>query len=107
MSDEAPQVTVDEVRLRKSDRVVIIDVRSAAEFALGHVHGMPTIPASELPDYVAELRSASLVVTVCAKGGRRSEGAAAALRARGLPDVRILAGGTAAWLAPRGEAARD
>lgn len=107
MSDEAALITLDELRLRKSDRVVIIDVRSAAEFADGHVHGARNIPASELPDHAAELRSASLVVTVCAKGGGRSEGAAAALRALGLPDVRFLVGGTVAWLASRGEAARD
>jgi rhodanese-related sulfurtransferase len=107
MRDKTAQITVDELRLRRSDRVVVIDVRSAAEFAEGHLHGARNIPASELPDHVAELRSASLVVTVCAKGGGRSESAAAALRALGLPDVRFLAGGTAAWLAFRGEAARD
>jgi rhodanese-related sulfurtransferase len=107
VSDAAAQITVAELRLRKSDRVVILDVRSAAEFEEGHVHGARNIPASELPDHVAELRSASLVVTVCAKGGGRSEGAAAALRTLGLPDVRFLAGGTVAWIASRGEAARD
>lgn len=107
MSDKAAQITVEELRLRIPERVVILDVRSAAEFEEGHVHGARNIPASELPDHVTELRSASLVVTVCAKGGGRSESAAAALRALGLPDVRFLAGGTVAWLAFRGEAARD
>ncbi|MDP2342700.1 MAG: rhodanese-like domain-containing protein [Deltaproteobacteria bacterium] len=41
---------------------------------------------------------ASKVVTVCGKGGGRSDRAAQLLRERGFVDVAALCGGTAAWL---------
>lgn len=48
------------------------------------------------------------VVTVCGKGGGRSDRAATLLRERGISSARSLCGGTAAWMAagaaPLGEA---
>lgn len=107
MSDEQARITVDELRLRSPDQVVVVDVRSAEEFADGHVEGARNIPATDLEGHVEELGSAALVVTVCTKGGGRSEGAAVALRTFGLPNVRFLAGGTLAWLAAHGGSERE
>lgn len=98
MSEEQVRITVDALR-RSTDRVIVVDVRSPEEFAEAHVEGARNIPASDLAGRVDDLRAAELVVTVCTKGGGRSEGAAAALRALGLPNVRFLEGGTLAWLA--------
>ena len=76
----------------------IIDVRSPEEFAAGHVDGAVNIPLDALAARAPELPRDALVVTVCAKGGGRSEQAADQLRARGLTSVRSLCGGTEAWL---------
>lgn len=107
MSDDQARITVDELRRCAPDPVVVVDVRSAEEFAAGHVGGARNIAATDLEGHVEELGWAALVVTVCTKGGGRSEAAAAALRTFGLPNVRFLAGGTLAWLAARGGSERD
>jgi len=79
-------------------RVFIVDVRSPEEFAAGHVDGAVNIPLDALAARAPELPRDALVVTVCAKGGGRSEQAADQLRARGFTAVRSLCGGTEAWL---------
>src|SRR3990172_6990304 len=73
-------------------------VRSPEEFAAGHVDGAVNIPLDALAARAPELPRDALVVTVCAKGGGRSEQAADQLRARGFTAVRFLRGGTEAWL---------
>ncbi|MFZ5440100.1 MAG: rhodanese-like domain-containing protein [Myxococcota bacterium] len=82
---------------------VIVDVRSAEEFAAGHVAGARNIPLEALPQHVGELRGRP-VITVCGKGGGRSERGAAELRALGIRDVRSLCGGTVAWREAHGSA---
>lgn len=93
-------ITVDALdRLRAEGRdVIVIDVRTAEEFAAGHVANARHVPPDELVDLAAALRRADLVVTACGKGGGRSAEAAARLRALGV-QARFLAGGTFAWLA--------
>ena len=76
---------------------VVVDVRSPEEFAAGHVDGAINIPLEELPARAAELPKSQLVVTVCGKGGGRSDRAAEQLRAQGFEQVRPLCGGTHAW----------
>jgi MFS family permease len=78
-------------------RVFIIDVRSPAEFALGHVAGAVNIPLDQIGSRWTEVPRDALVVTVCGKGGGRSEHGAQELRDRGFNEVRSLCGGTDAW----------
>jgi MFS family permease len=80
-------------------RVLIVDVRSPAEFAAGHVDGAVNIPLDALEARAPELPRDALVVTVCGKEGGRSAQAADQLRARGFTSARSLCGGTEAWLA--------
>jgi rhodanese-related sulfurtransferase len=80
-------------------RVLIVDVRSPAEFAAGHIDGAVNIPLDALEARATELPRDALVVTVCGKGGGRSAQAADQLRARGFTSARSLCGGTEAWLA--------
>jgi MFS family permease len=77
--------------------VTVIDVRSPEEFACGHVSSAINIPLDALDARHRELRRDSLVVTVCGKGGGRSEQAAERLRTLGFSQVRSLCGGTEAW----------
>ncbi|MEY4548328.1 MAG: hypothetical protein RL685_4523 [Pseudomonadota bacterium] len=78
--------------------MVIVDVRSPEEFAAEHVDGSINIPLDTLSRRAATLSKGSLVVTVCGKGGGRSERAAEELRALGFGSARSLCGGTQAWL---------
>lgn len=75
------------------DGEVLLDVRSPAEFAEYALPGSVNVPlqavlAGELPD----LPGGRGVLVIC-RSGARAEVAAAALTARGIPGVRVLAGG--------------
>jgi rhodanese-related sulfurtransferase len=78
-------------------RAFIVDVRSPAEFAQDHVAGAVNIPLDQIDSRWTEVPRDVLVVTVCGKGGGRSERGAQELRDRGLKEVRSLCGGTDAW----------
>jgi rhodanese-related sulfurtransferase len=78
-------------------RAFIVDVRSPAEFAQDHVAGAVNIPLDQIGSRWTEVPRDVLVVTVCGKGGGRSERGAQELRDRGLQEVRSLCGGTDAW----------
>jgi rhodanese-related sulfurtransferase len=83
--------------LARARAVIVVDVRSRAEFEAEHVTGAVNIPLDALGTRHAELRRDALVVTVCGKGGGRSERAAVQLRALGFGYVRSLCGGTERW----------
>jgi rhodanese-related sulfurtransferase len=93
------------VALGRGERVVVVDVRSPEEFAAGHVDGALSIPLDALAARTAELPDGSVIVTVCGKGGGRSDRAAELLRSLGFLNARPLCGGTIAWLAHAGRAA--
>ena len=77
--------------------VVVLDVRSPAEYATGNITGSMNLPLDELPAALAHLPARGEIVTVCGKGGGRSEEAARLLIDHGFPAVRSLCGGMAAW----------
>ena len=53
-----------------ADGAVLLDVRSPAEFAAGHVDGALNIPVQELSGRLTELRGKPNVVVYCRSGGR-------------------------------------
>jgi len=87
----------------------VLDVRSAAEFALGHLSGAGHVPLDELEERRAELppRDAALLVT--AENGARARAAAERIEALGYARVLWLDGSLAemppAWI-DRGPATR-
>jgi len=81
-----------------SGRVLIVDVRSPAEFEAGCVTGAVNIPLETIGARASELPRDRIIVTACGKGGGRSDRAACELRALGLTSVRSLCGGTDGWL---------
>jgi len=95
---------VEPTELEQVTNALLVDVRSPEEFAAGHVDGAINIPLEALTLRVSELPKGAVVVTVCGKGGGRSESAAEQLRAIGFSSARSLCGGTRAWkqLAARG-----
>lgn len=76
--------------------VVILDVRSEAEFAADHIEGALHLPLDRLSGEVRSIAGYALVVTACGKGGGRSAQAAELLAARGLA-AKWLCGGTFGW----------
>jgi len=84
-------ITREELAQLPKDRtVVLLDVRSAEEFAEGSIPGARNVLPDRLQDEV--LPRDALVVTVCNHGGPRSQGAAKSLGERGV-DARFLVGG--------------
>jgi MFS family permease len=79
------------------EKILIVDVRSEEEFKSGHIEGAVNLPISELPAKTNVLPKDVLIVTVCGKGGGRSERAANLLLMQGLKNVRWLCGGYLKW----------
>lgn len=79
-------------------KVFILDVRSDEEFKAGHIEGAVNFPISDLSNKIETLPKDALIVTVCGKGGGRSEQAASLLLLNGLKNVRWLCGGYLKWI---------
>ncbi len=56
--------------LIKSGKATIVDVRTPAEFAGGHLEGSINLPLHEFPDKIEELKSMKNIVLCCASGNR-------------------------------------
>jgi rhodanese-related sulfurtransferase len=95
----SPPTCVSRAELHaKRHGAVVVDVRSREEFEAAHVEGAVNIPLEALDQRAAELPKNALIVTVCGKGGGRSDRAAALLRSIGFASARSLCGGTQGWL---------
>ena len=70
-----------------------VDVRSAAEFASGHIPGAVNIPMEQVESRMEDLPSGPLVLTC--ESGKRAEIVVGWLAA--ADNVTLLAGGTRAW----------
>ena len=77
---------------------IVLDVRGAAEWEAGHLHGALHIPLGYLLDRVDEIPRTKTVVTQC-QSGARSSIAASLLEQHGFKRVLNLRGGIAAWRA--------
>ena len=85
-------------RMDAQTDMLILDVRTPAEFSAGHIPGAINIPHMELPSRLREVQPhrAKEVVVYCEAGGRAGI-AEHALREAGFANVRHLAGDMAAW----------
>ncbi len=102
-----PPISVAELRARLSGESppLLVDVRTAAEYARGHLPGALLVPVDELGSRLEELRGRGPLVVYCEVGGRSAR-AAGLLRAAGFAAVSDLAGGHLAWQAAGGDTAR-
>ncbi|WP_435973377.1 rhodanese-like domain-containing protein [Streptomyces sp. Qhu_M48] len=99
----SPSLDADQARTRLHE-LTVIDVRTPAEYASGHLPGAFNVPLDRLGHAVPALREAAgrgELLLVC-QGGGRSGSARAQLAAHGVTAL-DLAGGTSAW-ASRGHA---
>jgi rhodanese-related sulfurtransferase len=74
----------------------IVDVRRADEFAAGSLPNARNIPLNQIDQQAKELRKDRPVILICDRGNASGR-AAMKLRAAGLSEVYVLAGGVAAW----------
>lgn len=86
-----------QLRLSRGERIVVLDVRSPEEFESAHVEGALNVPLDVLASELLRFDPEAPVVTICGKGGGRSETAARLLRERGFRQVRSLCEGTDGW----------
>ncbi|WP_312513601.1 rhodanese-like domain-containing protein [Massilia sp.] len=81
-------------------KTTVVDVRSAEEFAAGHLRDAKHIPLADLGNRIGELdKSKNRTVVVVCQTGARADKAARQLQAAGFEDVHALEGGQAAWVA--------
>jgi len=88
--------TLGATRLINDNNPIIIDVRSPAEFASGHLPNARNIPLPDLEKRVGELPAKRPVLLCCANGSRSAR-AARLLQQAGREQVFNLVGGLQAW----------
>ena len=95
----APLITQPQLlaRLEQND-IVVVDVRSPAEFAAGHVPGARNIPHDQLAARIAELADVrDKDVALYCRSGRRTLLAEETLRGAGFTKLLHLQGDYLAW----------
>lgn len=75
----------------------LVDVRTDAEIAQGHIRGADKLPLHLLPMRLHELDSAMPTVFYCRVGARSAQAAAFAV-AQGFTDAYNLQGGIMVWV---------
>lgn len=91
-------VSVETVReqLARPAAPMLLDVRTAEEFAGGHVPRAVNIPIQALPQRLAEVPKDREVIVYC-ESGKRSARALDLLKEAGYTRVREMDGSMAAW----------
>jgi rhodanese-related sulfurtransferase len=80
-----------------ADKITLVDVREAHEFAARHIEGSVNVPLSRFDPASLPAVAGKPIVFMCA-GGVRSVKAIDAANAAGLPVNQHLAGGIGAWV---------
>jgi rhodanese-related sulfurtransferase len=88
--------TLEATQLINSKNATVIDIRGADEFAKGSLPNARNMPPEKITERLRELKKDKPVIVVCATGSTAGR-VAAQLRAGGLSEVYVLAGGIAAW----------
>ena len=99
-STKAPGISAAELHAQRESGAapVVIDVRTAEEYASGHVPGAVNIPFDQVAQRIAEIDAPHGVALYCMVGPRARKGESALLAA-GYGPVLHLEGGLAAWQA--------
>ena len=100
IQEEVPEIEADELasRLDRNEQMVVLDVRTPAEFAKSCIPGARNVPGGELPlaitDILAEAPASEATVVVNCAGRTRSTMGAFQLQRLGVPHVVALRNGT-------------
>lgn len=93
---ERISVLIAAERLAEADPLVVMDVRTAGEWAAKHIEGSVNLPLNHLQERIGEVPRDRSIAIHCA-GGYRSSIAAGILHQHGITNVSEVAGGLAAW----------
>lgn len=74
-------------KLLLSQGAIIVDVRSAGEFAGGHIPGSVNIPVDRLSTQLKQLKDKNQTIITCCASGMRSGAAKGMLKANGYAHV--------------------
>ncbi len=85
-------------RLKRGDKIHLVDVREPHELVISHIDGAQNLPLGLLAAHLGDLDSAQEIVLFC-KSGTRSARALEILLRAGFRKVRNLQGGINAWAA--------
>lgn len=98
--DPAERVDVSAAELQSmmddGQPLVLVDVRTAAEFAAGHIPGSINLPRANIEAWAEMLDKQTRTCCICASGGR-SRTAADTLITKGFRHVCNLLGGMNTW----------
>lgn len=92
-SDVSPHIVAG--KLKRGERLVIVDVRESVEWRSGHIPGAKHIPLGQLPERLGEIDPRTETIIVCQSGGRSSR--ACDYLARMGYKVVNMKGGMSAW----------
>ena len=99
--DEAPygDVSVEQAwgLIQRKPDLVVLDVRTVAEYEEGHISGALNIPVQELEERLGELDSSVQYLVYC-RTGNRSSVAVQVLMAGGFDRVYHMNNGITAWV---------
>jgi hydroxyacylglutathione hydrolase len=106
--DQATKLTMRELRerLERGEPLVVLDVRQAHEWQVGHIPDAILHEAGELRKGIPELPGNRLIAAHCGHGERAAT-ALSLLEQRGYKDLALVTGGMDEWRAVGGEVARD
>lgn len=96
MGDKATITAQDlKIELDQGHRYQIVDVRSAAEYAAGHIPGALNIPMEQAEARLEDIAGSDPVVLACQSGDRASM--TCEILASHMQGLIVLEGGTEAW----------
>ena len=89
---------LEAVSLINRQGATVIDIRSAEEFAAGHIIDAVHFPLADLPTAGEKLKKlAGKPIIVCCASGNLAGQATRQLKAQGMTEAHALKGGIAAW----------
>jgi rhodanese-related sulfurtransferase len=103
---QVPRITVEELKKLMADQqVVVVDVRTADAYNIGHIKGSINLPLDKIQagDY-KDLPRDKRIITYCSCGAEQSSATATSLLEKaGYKNGATLLGGTNAWQQSGGE----
>lgn len=97
-AEDAVAPTEAAALIKQQKQLQLIDVRTEAEYANGHVAGAKLIPLHEVEKRLAEIDKQKPVLLYC-RTGSRSANALKILQERGYTQAKHMDGGIKAWQA--------
>lgn len=90
--------TLEATQLINRKDALIVDVRSAEDYARGHILHARSLPSAQLPERIEELQKfKTRPIIVTCQTGTTAGSSCTALRKAGFGEVYLLSGGVSAW----------